>query len=192
MFGQMRKIFGVPDDDQTAAGRAASRHHDLDERVMYLPESKLTPEAVAGAVSADGDCWAPFRICTATGERWFMRISGDSTAMGQGDSTATEKPASIMGFDLGSELPADNFDDGCDSTEDIVESFRQETAIIKSRYSRGEITGTDTDDFDDVLASREFSIRMNEHKLRARRDAADGAADDDASDDDTEGGDNDE
>ena len=130
MFERLKRIFGVPDDNQTAAGRMARKLQAIDARPMYLPESRLTEQQI-NAVGDDGSVWIPWRD-DADGEQWFQRVSQDS----QQQAVAPE----ILAFDAGDDDGDDDDDEFLtDGDVDPLEAFHRETAILKSQYERGEI-----------------------------------------------------
>lgn len=66
-----QKLIGVDEMPDTAA----SRRRDPDPRTSpYLPE-RLVPLHGAEGVAPDGSVWLPWREETATGEKWYRRVS---------------------------------------------------------------------------------------------------------------------
>ncbi len=98
-----RAIFGVPADDQSAAGRNAVAVHQASEQPRYLPESQLTEQQIEG-VGLAGECWDPLRV-DGFGELWFRRVSGD----------AATQPVAIRGF---AAEPSEEDDDSEDDDDD--------------------------------------------------------------------------
>jgi hypothetical protein len=136
MFERLKRVFGVPDDNQTAAGRMARKLQAVDRRPTYLPASRLT-ELQVDAVGDDGSVWIPWRD-DADGEQWYQRVSQDS----QQQAAAPE----ILAFDAGDDVDDANPFDDDESDHDPIEAFRRETAILKSQYERGEIGNLFGDD----------------------------------------------
>ena len=127
IFGRIKAmfnkpIFGVGPGDVAAAAVSEPR---------YLPQSQLTTQTIHGV----GTDWKPWRIA-ADGTQWYERDDG------------SEQPT------IHAEADMDDFDDDDDDrdrTEEIMNEFHRNCAILKSRYQRGEITGTD-----DAIDDEEF------------------------------------
>ena len=129
MLERLKRIFGVPTDNQTAAGRMAGKLQAIDEQPMYLPESRLTEQQI-NAVGDDGSVWIPWRE-DADGQQWFQRVSQDS----QQQAAAPE----ILAFDAADDVDDANPFNDDDGEHDPIEAFRRECSIKQSQYLRGEI-----------------------------------------------------
>lgn len=122
------RIFGVP-ADRAQAVAVTPRAVEAD----YKPESELTSQQIQGAADG-GTRWAFWRS-DPDGQRWFKRVAADSPA-------PTIQAFAPLGDD------EDEFNVGDDL--DPIEKLRRETAILKSRYDRGEIQP-------DIFSSDDYS-----------------------------------
>ena len=119
-----KTIFGVPPGEleastvnvQTPLVRIPS------ESPLYVPGSQLTDSQIHG-IGDDGSTFVPWRV-DADGQAWYRRTSHPIQGV--------EPAAPIAAFDC-DDVPPDS------SVSDIVDRFRRETAIVQSRYLRGEI-----------------------------------------------------
>lgn len=122
MLDRLRRIFGVPDDPHTAAGRTSPHPRQVlgvPDKPKYQPALALSESQING-VGADGDCWTPWRVSAIDGEQWYVRTS---SLQGVAQSPA-----------IAGELSPD-FDDALDGELDPLTAFRREVAILKNLNS---------------------------------------------------------